>query len=140
VSALTPICWRNAECSYRVCSSVAADGDGVNFEEHGGQGEGGHAGQGLRRRARAPDPGDPVGHYLELGIVSDDVSAELDDVLVVESGGGQCGVQVVQRPVDLLSEVRRGDAAVAVGCVLAGDENVEGLGLAAEPSLPMRPS
>jgi hypothetical protein len=46
---------------YHVCSSVAADGDGVDLEEHGGQGEGGHAGEGLGRWARAPDPGDPVG-------------------------------------------------------------------------------
>lgn len=45
------------------CSSLA-DGDGVDLEEHGGQGEGGHAGEGLGWRARAPDPGDPIGQYL----------------------------------------------------------------------------
>ena len=45
------------------CSSLA-DCDGVDLEEHGGQGEGGHAGEGLGWRARAPDPGDPVGQYL----------------------------------------------------------------------------
>ena len=63
-SALTPTCWCDAERLYHVCSSVTADGDGVDLEEHGGQGEGGHAGEGLGWRVRAPDPGDPIGQYL----------------------------------------------------------------------------